>query len=371
MRNRVRFARFERLSPVLHICLLAISAAPLGCDLKKARNPLRFETRCIAITSNELSFYPIAGVATTNDSTHFFGFDHLRRDKMDVFNLTSKKYSRSIHLESEGPSMISNVETFGFLNSKLLLKENFRLVLFDSAGMQALSLRKGGEVVPKNGFDFDEFSVIASLFDGLPSDSRGRIFLPIIAKQLDFPFAVVNWNEKTISLLGFKSPLTDGIEKYGDKIYPSIDIINDQTAVINYNFSSKIYLYDLRNSKVTEENIESDFTPNDTPPLASKELTDVSARVNYHLNELNFFGVRFDRFRHVFLRVHQAKREPEAPAVFYFTIISADFEKLNEIRLPNGVKPYFEVAPEGVYFPLEPNNESEICFYLLPLNQCE
>jgi tRNA C32,U32 (ribose-2'-O)-methylase TrmJ len=138
-------------------------------------------------------------------------------------------------------------------------------------------------------------------------------------------------------------------------------------VVINYSFSSKIYLYDLDTGEIVEKNIKSQFTDNETPPMPSDQMNDISARVNYHLNELNFFGVRYDHFRDVYLRVHQDKREADARPVFYLTIISKKFEKLTEIRLAEDIKPYFEIAPEGVFFPVEPQNESQLCFQLLTL----
>ncbi|RLD20240.1 MAG: hypothetical protein DRI71_10665 [Bacteroidetes bacterium] len=338
-----------------------------SCSTSSTKNKsliISFTDVCIPIEGNQLSLYLIGCTYSVNQSTSFYGYNNLQH-KFDVFDLKNAKYVRSIEMDEFGPEGISNIETFGVIKDDVLvIKESSRIVkLGDSISI--FKLKPDSSYHLKNGFSLDEYTIISKIFDGIDIDSEQNLYFSLLSKDQKFPFVKINTNNKTLSLIPFENPKEYKVANYGYKMYPTIELGKDG-LVINYNFSSKIYLYDESTEGIKSYNLKSSFTENETPPLSGEDLRDIPKRVDYHLNELNFYGVRYDKYRNLYLRVHQDKRESEVDKQnIYLTIISSDFRKMDEIKLPDKVKPYFEIGEEGIYFPVEPKDESHLCFKLL------
>lgn len=352
-----------RLISYSFVCM-AIGISSCNNQRSGQKSEINFEDICIPIRETELSLYPIATSFSARDTTLFYGYNYAYH-KFDVFDLDRRKFLRSIKLDQQGPNGISNLETFDVVNNCLLIKENYRIVSLCRDSLFAFVLKPDISYQLLGGFNFDQHAIISSPFDGIDRDSGGNLYFPVLSADSKFPFVSINIKNKTIGLLDFTNPVEHTV-RYGDKMYPAIEVVNDDQLILNYNFSSMIYVYgrNLKNQK--RKNIESEFTANETAPLPEESLHDVSLRVKYHLNELNFFGIKYDPYRNVLYRVHQDRRaSSEDDPELYLTIISSNFSKIREIKLPKKSKPYFELSRKGIYFPVEPKNESEICFTLL------
>lgn len=348
------------------ISLLSILIFFSSCDQSSKREvTLSFDKVCLDISGNELSLYSTADLQTTSNSTLLYGYNRFS-NKIDKFDIEKRKVLEKLDLNFEDPEAIIAYENFGLIDGKIWIKSKFKFIELTEKP-KIYNLEKDIQIF-KNGFSKEKHIFIPPTFGGLDADRSGNIYLKLFFENGGASIAYLNLPKYEAGLVPFKNPI-ENLNAYSYKKYPNLEVIDNDSLLINYNFSSKIYIFDQKSGKSTVYNVPSDYTLNETPPLKNEEMNDTKTTVRYHLNELNFFGVKYDRFRNIYLRVHQDKRETSGePQTLYLSIISKDFKKIKEIKLPDSVKPYFEIGRQGIYFPLETINESQLCFSLMSIN---
>lgn len=337
----------------------------ISCGYQKEKNnsiKIYKDKKCIALPGNQLNLYLDASA----NSTYFYGYNNFSH-QIDVFDLENLEFKKSIKLSSDGPEAITNIETFDVIDDEtIFIKESIkRIHRIKEGNIESFRLSKN-YFQEEAGFEFDHYSIISNTFDGFDFDTENKVYFPLHSKSNNNQICRIDFERNVITLLPILVSFPVNLSNYGDKMYPNIEIV-DNEIFFNYNFSSKVYSYNTLNRELNQYNIKSNFTENETPPLGEEAYrNDISKRASYHLNELNFFGIRYDKFRDLFYRVHQDKRESsDQKQELYFTVISRNLTKLSETKLPEGTKPYFEITKKGIYFPFQPEDESYLCFLSL------
>ena len=329
---------------------------------------INFTEKCIPIDYNQNSLYIQAITKLTDSATLFYAYNK-NHHKIDVFNLSNASFLKEIQLEYVGPAGIPYFNSFDVRNNEDLIFGEFKF--FSKLSNNALSKvffsnDYNQNITLKNGFDFDNYLLDPGGKDKLPIDSFKNYYLGVfpITKMRYYEIIKFNFEKRTLEKLDYEFPSIFNDKFYGDNMTPNIIFI-DNSLLINYGFSSKVFRYDLQKKTTDQYDLNSSFTKNLSNPISKQDFKDPALRTAYD-KEITFFGMKYDPFRNLYYRIHLAPRKSlkEKPR-FYLMIIDMELNVLKEIELPSGLKPYFEIGNEGVYFPKQTGSESQLCFELL------
>ena len=343
-------------------------------SFKKVRSDteleLNFTEVCIPIKYSQNSLYIQAISKFTDSATLFYGYNKYNH-KFDVFNLSKRSFLKEIQLEFDGPNGIPYFSSFDVRdNGDIILGDfkSFSKLKHDKVEMLRFSSEKSDLFTFKNGFDFDNYLLDPGGKDKIPVDSIGNFYLGVfpISKMRYYEIIKFNFENKTIEKLDYQFPEIFEDKFYGDNMTPNVTLLNN-SLYINYGFSSNVFRYDLEKKTLEQYNLKSAFTENMSGSITQEDFRDPALRAA-HDKEITFFGLKHDPHRNFFYRVHLASRETlKDKPVFYFMVFDMELNTLKEIKLPKGLKPYFEIGKEGVFFPKQTESESKLCFELLLL----
>ncbi len=320
--------------------------------------------------SFSFEYYKFFDQIEFNKEIYFFGYNP-KTHSLDVFNITGRRISRHIKLDTQGPECINEIMGLNVISpDSILIADNLKFAFVNSNGKIFWKLlRNTPEIfrgVPlaylnsRDSFEpgFDKIRKSLILYYN-PVDISSVFKLPILIE--------IGIDPLKTELLPFYLPLSLKSDLTYNPLYrgPRACFQNDK-VVLNFAPESNIYEYNFITKKVTSYGGQSKFTSNRIKPM--KKGTNP---VDYILTSLCFFKITYDPYYKIYYRTHWGemnlkKTEFEFNTYYekpvYISLFDESFNYLYETRLniESGIIPELLIpASDGLLvFPFKQNVNS-------------
>lgn len=354
----MKITHFSKISQIILYIVFLIS-----CNTPKDRNEtiissslIKIDTLSVNINENYMQNYTSLRNRIYNDELYAY---NIHQHTIDIFNFATQNFTSQIKLQREGADGIPNINSFIVTNEFIIAQNESNYTIIDHNGHIVKKISK--ETLTNNLNDKDYLldapnNISISNFDDMTYDSNEKkLIVPI--STLD-PFklkdkyclASIDINTEKISLFPITYPNNLSNEYYGKLSRPNSLIVKNR-IIYNFSYSSNIYSFDKNNKTISLYNIASDFTKNTSEQLDKN--ANIKKQLDHYFHSLFFYGVQYDHYRNIFYRIHTNKSNDAS--VFnnketYLTIISANLEKISEIKLPTNLYPIFNITEKGLIF---------------------
>jgi len=193
---------------------------------------------------------------------------------------------------------------------------------------------------------------VATSSDAFYTENK-NIVLEIDLNTLEVYTLPINYPEE---ILKYKNLIKENLTW----AYPYI-LFSNQKLIYNFPFNNKVYLYDLKQGQTKTYSLTSEYTDQEVPeisPTMSKKEIGIWER-----NQLRFNQIVYDPFRNIYLRTHSYFNETAKKRIYFLMAFDEQFNKLAEIRLPEGCSSLYYPSEEGILIKYRhPENEDYIFF---------
>lgn len=353
----MKIIHFNKISQFILFSVL------LSCNISKDKNEtiissplIKIDTLSVNINENYLQNYTALRNRIYNDQLYAY---NIHQHTIDIFDFATQNFISQIKLKREGADGIPNINSFIIANGLIIAQHESNYTIIDQNGKIVKKISK--ETLTNNLNDKDYLldapnNISISNFEDMTYDSNEKkLIVPISTldphKLKDkYCLANIDINTEKISFYPITYPNKLSNEYYGKLSRPNPLIIKDQ-IIYNFSYSSNIYLFDKNNQTTTSYNITSDFTKNNSEQLDKN--ANIKKQLDHYFHSLYFHVIQYDHYRNIFYRLHTNKSSDVS--VFnnketYLTIISANFEKIAEIKLPTNLYPIFNITEKGLLF---------------------
>lgn len=335
-----------------------------------------FDTVSIDITGRELpNYYYTTGIIINSELINWVGYNNFEHC-LDFYDLTTKKLTKKLQLDQQGPNGIKKFGRFIFASEdSIIIQGNTCLYKIDTSGT-VLERRTNSDLV-----NYGEFIFINMMEVGFPENNiayeNGKLYAYILPPESMFwekdfykkpIIASIDISTGLVRLLPIYYPEEASPNRlFGYLLKPYIFCFDDE-LIYNFPFSSKVYRYDMEDEKLDIFDIPSDLTKNESTPLdfsLFKGNRESFAISEHFLNALHFHKIIYDPFNELFYRVHTIvpdKNDVTKQRNNYLSIFDKDFQKVGEIELDKKLFINNYVPSEnGVIFQIIPdyNNVSD------------
>lgn len=354
----MKIIHFNKISQFILFSVLLIS-----CNISKDKNEtiissplIKIDTLSVNINENYLQNYTALRNRIYNDQLYAY---NIHQHTIDIFDFATQNFISQIKLKREGADGIPNINSFIIANGLIIAQNESNYTIIDQNGKIVKKISK--ETLTNNLNDKDYLldapnNISISNFEDMTYDSNEKkLIVPISTldphKLKDkYCLANIDINTEKISFYPITYPDKLNNEYYGKLSRPNSLTIKDQ-IIYNFSYSSNIYLFDKNSQTTTLYNITSDFTKNNSEQLDKN--ANIKKQLDHYFHSLYFHGIQYDHYRNIFYRLHTNKSSDVS--VFnnketYLTIISANFEKIAEIKLPTNLYPIFNITEKGLLF---------------------
>lgn len=298
------------------------------------------------------------------DSSYLAGFNR-RTNSIDVFNLSSRMFSKHVNMDQKGPNGVGDVSGFYIHNwDSIFVFSYFKLAIVDSSGLVSSSY----DLFDLGIQDFEgDASIGVDLgIDLYYSRQRNSIFVKYVPRNIEF-YSKEFYAEPFIGELLLDSMTLKTIPFEHSKYIKENYVAAMDMPTISFNGSeifccftgeSNIYSLDLENGKSKAFGGRSAYTKNIATPLArdaSKEQKD-----QHRLESASFFNLRYDPYRDLYYRLHFGDikyrmsddiNERYGDKGLYLMIFNSDVELIKEIELEKYtyLPEFYGISEEGLF----------------------
>jgi hypothetical protein len=338
-------------------------------------NNLSYKEVLIKIDSLTLSFEYYTSFDYYEDSGEvlFLGYNH-KTHSLDLINLTQRRVSGHIKLESQGPNAVGmrilGINTISA--DSILIDDESKFFLINSQGLVYWKLIKNDPGILKNlplgnlltkdeafkpGFNKKTNKLIVIY---QPVERKIILEMPIIIEigmdSIETSFIPIYYPEFARANFNSYIPIYGG---------PQV-CFNKEKIIVNFAFESNIYMYDTEKKLSISRGGKSKFTSNQSPAYDKNTNPE-----EYRLKTINFHPIVYDPFKKLYYRTHwgemQLKKSefeynnwPDKPV--FITVFDENLNYLYETKLEikNGIVPaHLFPTSEGLFvFPWKQNIEN-------------
>lgn len=277
---------------------------------------------------------------------------------IDIFNLSTQKLSNQIKIEHEGANGITNIDAFCVYGDSIFIQNETSYTIINHQGkiIKKISREKLNNLIDNNEYSIFPTNITLSNFENLIFDNKhDELIIPINTvppsnlKDKNC-IATIDIKKEIVNLLPIYFPPTV-TDKYYGKLSTAQILSKGDSIIYNFGNSSKIYIYNRRNKETYEYDIKSNFTDNLSEDLDKNVNT--KKIFDHYLHSLFFHNIQYDPYRDCYYRIHTNKNNN--PSAFndketFLTIINSNFEKTDEIKLPENTYPIYNISANGLIF---------------------
>jgi len=344
--------KFYRYLYVFNLVLFCFS-----CENKTHKTQkINIDTISIKIDDNYMHNYTsLKNIVYENN---FYAFNKATYS-IDIFDICENKVIKKINISKEGPNGINNIISFNVFSNTIVLENEIYYYMIDHRGMIIKKIKKENLEISKKyvGYDYlSKYQISIANYEDLVYDSKnGKIFFPIYHIEQENLY-----NKNFIATLDFNNENTDTIpirysalfkNTYFGKLSKPQFIIKGDSLIYNFGNSSKIFIYNTSNNNLIEKDIKSNYTNSISQSIET--TFSVKEILDHFFHSIHFLGVQYDSYRNQFYRLHRNKSDD--PSAFnnretFLTILDANFDILEEIKLPINIYPFYNITAEGLIF---------------------
>lgn len=305
-------------------------------------------------------------------SNHFYGFNN-KLHTIDIFDLYNKKHVSKIEIQKEGPNGIPNLNAFTVISDSIIIQNSSHFIIIDQNGsiVKKISKEKLNTALNNSDYSLQPTYVTLANFEDIAYDNkRNELIAPVNSinpRQLKNKncIASIHLNSEKVELLPVYFP-ESVIDKYYGKLGVPQILCKGDSLIYNFANSSHIYIFNRITKAITDHTIESAYTSNISEAL--DENADMKKQFDHYLHALFFHSIQYDKDRNQYYRIHTDKNDDISAfnnKDTYLTIMNADFEKIDEIKLPANFYPIFNVTKQGLLFEFMQAPEENAFSYMM------
>lgn len=314
---------------------------------------LSFEQKAIKLNGKGTEWYlnwqlhPQKGLKT------LIAFNSMN-NSLDFFDLETGQLSNTYYFEEEGPNGIGNPSEFYFQDEEHLYFKDARFLnMTNLEGRVKKRIRiwqqntsadsLANDINPihiPSYFSFYIDSITSDMYFARTAYIDRQMFLnydensKIIGK--------LNWNMEKAEDLPVYLPdfYLDREEYFGTAYNPQLCLWADK-LIINYQTSSKIFVYNSLGKEKQVYDIPSAYTPNQlkgVPISAREDFTKVNQNLS---NGTRFYPLHYDKSNGIFYRFHELKSYNDKREIIkrdiYLMIMNENFKVIQEEKMPETV----------------------------------
>lgn len=323
--------------------LLMMTLLLVSCSIENKQSHLidglRLETQSINLSHED---YLLGSHPALNK---IVGFDSLLTldvvsNALVLFDMNSQKALRKIQLEKEGPNFfegyILDADIVG-QNLLTLGDHYFTISSLDGTVKFREKVSELDSIFPFRPLGFsriDNESILLSKWpeSAMFANKRDNRRVPI--------FAVYNWSKGEYRNLPIYAPeealLQDSTKGFFEGLSRHSFIKLDSKVIFSFKFSSKIYLYDLKDSALKVSQGEFVHIPNIREAFPSNQIRDVKATTNYLYNGVQFSDIAYDEKNKRFVRVgseYITNEDGTNNDVRYLMLLDQNLNKIEEFMI--------------------------------------
>ena len=392
------------------MCILQVLTIILCFSCKKSvndnKNVLDFTSKKISIpiTYNELSSYNDSDIFQADGCDYFIGYNN-NTHAFDIFDLRNNKKYKSIKLEYQGPHGTSVGNIAANKNYIAVIDKNIIINIFNHEGkkihkfffniiydLEVAESEDGSEIKSMDGYaigpseiSFGNYVRKMILTEDnilvLPAFPFQKRASPGYYDQFKLLFIDLNKENPEPIQLNVKYPDNFKEKFYGDFDIPQITYINER-LVYSFPVSNEIF---MMNEDSTFSSVKLDLKSD------MSKITDISMvhysdyggrRFDYFFHATRFFLPVYDSDRELYYITYKNQTDPGGEDIeeagilrhskYFLSVFDKDFTYLYSIKLPNFIKPIYDITDQGIYFSYNAygvENESSLSFYLLTIHE--
>ena len=333
---------------------------------RQAKNEnIEFEIEDFEIRIDSLTYpsYSIFQNIWLNDSSYLLGLNR-RMNSIDVFNLTSRQFSKHINIYRKGPDGFDQISSFYMYNWDSIFLFNFiQLAIADSRGV----ITAKWDLLESGIQDFEgSASFGTDLGFGLHySKQRNSVFLKYVPRDVDFgsdefyarPFvAELDLDSLHLETIPFQYSKYLKENYVGAMDMPFLSFYGNR-IICCFTGESNIYVYDLENEQTRVYGGRSAYTRSIASPITSNAVNEEI--IVHRAESASYFNVWYDPYRNLYFRFHfgdikhqysEDVNETFRHKVLYLMIFNMNFELIREIELEKYLylPEFYGVTKEGI-----------------------
>lgn len=340
----------------------------VSCEPSVLKQPfkLEFTQKKIPLNGKGLETYPNQQFIILDNIPFLIGLNSVE-NRIDFFNLKEEKLSKSYTFEGEGPDGVGQPQRFYYHNQDSIflydgnfliqvdkdknIKYKFRLVNINSPENTNSSETDLISLPPYFPFVYQEDrKIIYYTKTRYIDESIHEMYnanTPIIG--------ILNWQKKKVEDLPIYLPesLLSKDKYFGYLYHPQLTFWKDK-LIVNYAYSSEVFVYDLSGKQMETYNLTSKYTNNKIVGLPIAEKNNISKVMNLSFKGPKFYPLHYDTNRKCFYRFHEVKELDVQGNMtkrdIYLMIMNENFEVLQEEKMPETINAptHTFLHPEGL-----------------------
>ncbi len=345
--------------------LLFISCQTNYKENKEKILNITFEQKSIFLNGKGTEWYNSIQFKILDNTLYLLGFTN-KNNMIDFFDLENEMLVKSCYFEEDGPNGIGVPSNFYFQDEEHIYFESARfLSLINLEGKVKKRIRIWQQNTSQDSLANDTNPIhIPSYFPFYIDSITAEMYYARTAYIDRQMFINYNENSKIIGKLNWKTEKTEDLpiylpdfylnkeEYFGSAYNPQLCLWGDK-LIINYQTSSKIFVYNQLDKQMQEYNLPSSYTSNQLRGIPISAREDF-IKINQNLNRgTRFYPLYHDKFNGFFYRFHEAKAYNDLGEMIkrdiYLMIMNENFELLQEEKMPYTVNnpTLCLVLPEG------------------------
>ena len=330
----------------------------VGCQQPNVKNELvtvNSDTVDIFIGVDYLESYTTLRNVVQHEC--LYGYNN-KEHTIDLFDLKERKPIKQISLEKEGANGIVYPHALTIHQDTVWIQTATHFFATDLDGkiIWRLDKKELDKQIDHSVYSFSSTGVTVCNFEDLVYDSnRQELVVPIylldpFSLEKKQAVATIQVKEKKVTLLPIPFPETIIHDYYGKLSTPQL-LVKGDSLVYNFPNSAAIHIFNRKNGEITTHHIESEYTANLSETI--RENANATKILDHYLHALFFHKVQYDEKRGLYYRLHtdhSTDRAAFSNKETYLTIISSDFKKLKEVKLPANCYPFYVITDDGLLF---------------------